>query len=164
MKFKSKFAFVELIRLSQNIGIAGAKNICIRYAMEKDADIGILADDDVYYRCEQNKSIIDVMVECIVITKIDHICCTDTTFQPIAHAKKKNITVQNYNLTISEEYSGVFFTFTKNLIHHIGYLQILPYKWGYEHIYFSKRAIEFLSTHFTSLISDIGITVDIPNC
>ena len=122
----------------KNGGVARTKNTCIRLLLEKDIDIGFLADDDLLYKSNG----IDTYTRFICKTRCPHlIACYP---HKIVHPdwKAMNYIADIYKGEKIRRHGGgvgYFLSFTPELIKQIGYFRILPGKFGSEHINFSKR-------------------------
>jgi len=122
----------------KNGGVARTKNTCIRLLLEKDIDIGFLADDDLLYKSNG----IDIYTRFICKTQCPHLiaCYPHKIVHPDWNAM--NYIADTYKGEKIRRHGGgvgYFLSFTPELIKQIGYFRILPGKFGSEHINFSKR-------------------------
>lgn len=145
--FESGFKF---IMLKENEGVSSVKNVGIQYLLDKEIDIGFLADDDILYKM----GVFDEYAKYIINTNFHHF-----GFYP--YKDHRTFPTTNHPITINDvpvqgltDSSGIFITFTPELIKKIGYFKKLPYKWGFEHIQFSRKA---LFQHGLNIYSQIDI-------
>ncbi|AUV58485.1 glycosyltransferase [Bandra megavirus] len=124
----------EIIYRPKNGGIAKAKNTCIKNLLNKNIDIGFLADDDILY----DKGWQQLYVSNIQNTGLQHMCYWPMNISP-------NVKYIDYNNTVIVNpqcgISGCFITFTRSVIDQIGYFRVYPYVYGYEHEDFTFRCV-----------------------
>ena len=141
-KILKKFNFDIFIR-PENGGVAKTKNSSIRLLLDKNIDIGFLADDDVLYK----ESCLEKYCEVILKGKIHHIgfCQMHPLVHPENEWKKMGYIKVNFNGQNIMKHSGggvgCWLSFTPELIKKIGYFKVMEGKYGYEHINFTYRCI-----------------------
>tara|TARA_B100000131_G_C18069275_1_gene593832 strand:- start:474 stop:1286 length:813 start_codon:yes stop_codon:yes gene_type:complete len=126
-----------------NGGVARAKNTSIRLLLEKNVDIGFLADDDVLYK----EGCLEKYVNSSIKGGIHHLGFCQMS--PIVHPPNEWKRMGYYKTTVNNtevmHHSGTgvgcWLSFTPELIKKIGYFYVMPGKYGYEHINFTHRAI-----------------------
>lgn len=134
-KYKHKFS---ILQLKENKGIAFSTNIGMKYLLEeKQIDIGFVCDDDVIFQ----KGFLDHCCRCILETNLHHI----NYYPEYLNSVKQVICLNNQNVCIQSGFAGCFYSFTPSLINSIGYLPILPEKYGFEHVVFSERYKKFFA-------------------
>ena len=120
----------------KNLGIAKAKNRCIKYFMDNDYDVGFLADDDLVY-CG------DVFEKYIAAHKKTDIHHFSLFVAWGCRRKLKKKKIQNFPILPTPWVNGPLLFITKQLIKKMGGFKIFPYKYGHEHSNFSIRAHKF---------------------
>ncbi|BCS83202.1 putative glycosyltransferase [Cotonvirus japonicus] len=135
----------EIIYRQKNGGISRAKNTCIKYLLQKNIDIGFLADDDIIY----NKGWQQMYVSNIIETGIQHFCYWPLNIPAtVNHAEyKSTILVKPKNAI-----SGCLMSFTREIIEKVGYFRIYPYIYGYEHEDFTYRCV---NNGFIDAVTDV---------
>jgi hypothetical protein len=137
-----KYPFNIHIR-SNNGGVARTKNTSIRLLLEKDIDIGFLADDDVLYK----EGCLEEYCSTILNGKIHHIgyCQMHPLVHPKNEWKKMGYIETEFNgqkiMKHKGKGVGCWLSFTQELIKKIGYFKVMKGKYGYEHINFTHRCI-----------------------
>ena len=127
----------------ENGGVAKAKNTSIRLLLEQNIDIGFLADDDVLYK----NNCLEEYCNCILKGKIHHIgfCQMHQLVHPKNEWEKMGYIKTQINGQVVMKHGGngvgCWLSFTPELIKKIGYFKVMPGKYGYEHINFTKRCI-----------------------
>jgi len=142
MNLLKKYKF-DIYNRKENGGVARTKNTSIRLLLEKNVDIGYLADDDVEYK----EKCIQEYTKTIVRGKIHHIGFTQMS--PIVHPKSTWKKMGYYRVKYNNQNImrhggggvGCWLSFTPELIKKIGYFRVMPGKYGYEHINFTHRCI-----------------------
>ena len=127
-----------------NGGVARTKNTSIKLLLEKNIDIGFLADDDVLYK----KGCLEEYCSTIINGNIHHIGYCQ--MHPLVHPKnewiKRGYIEINYNGQKVMKHKGrgvgCWLSFTPELIKKIGYFKVMKGKYGYEHINFTYRCIK----------------------
>ena len=115
-------------------GISAAKNTCIKSLIQANVDIGFLADDDMIYK----EGWFRIYASNIITTGVDHLAFWPREITATQH----DYLMKNTRFMYPHAgYAGCFVTFTPRLIEKIGYFRIFPYKYGSEHVDFSKRSI-----------------------
>lgn len=114
-----------------NGGIAKAKNTSILELLKQDAELMFLCDDDIEFRGGFDTAYHQAHHE----TNIHHLCWCDTSIP------RKARQVDFGSVDECQSLNGVFLTFTKEMILTIGGMQVMPQKWGHEHLGWSSRAI-----------------------
>tara|TARA_B100001093_G_scaffold466432_1_gene484824 strand:+ start:336 stop:1151 length:816 start_codon:yes stop_codon:yes gene_type:complete len=133
----------EIHLKQENGGVARAKNTSIRLLLEKNIDIGFLADDDVLYKEGCLYKYCDVILK----GKIHHIgfCQMHPLVHPKNEWKKFGYVKTNINGQEIMKHGGggvgCWLSFTPELIKKIGYFKVMRGKYGYEHINFTHRCI-----------------------
>ena len=141
-KIITKYSFDIHIRCN-NGGVARTKNTSIRLLLEKNIDIGFLADDDVLYK----NGCLEEYCSTILNGQIHHIgyCQMHPLVHPKNEWEKMGYIETEYNeqKIIKHQGGGVgcWLSFTPELIKKIGYFKVMKGKYGYEHINFTHRCI-----------------------
>lgn len=145
-----KYRFIK-----KNLGIGNNKSFCIKYFLDNRYHIGLLADDDIYWKGD----IFNVYANTLIAAKIKHLCFLPHRVKAgkqVINADRHSIIVNNITLnTVTNIKCGVLLTFTRDLIEKIGFFRVLPYKYGGEHEDFSRRA--------TALDFKENVLLDIPD-
>ena len=116
---------------ANNQGVAKCKNTSMRLAIE-NSDIGFIADDDLIYKTGWDT----IYTDAISKTHFSHF-----TFCAENRSEQEVVNNNGLNILKLKNVNGCFFTVTKNILDTIGYMRILPYKFGHEHSNFSIRCI-----------------------
>lgn len=140
-KLLSKYNF-NICRRPQNGGVAKTKNTSIRLLLEKNVDIGFLADDDMLYK----DGCIEKYCDVILKGKIHHIGFCP--MHPLVHPKNEwekfgyiKVILNGQKVMKHGGMTGCWLSFTPELIKKIGYFKVMTGKYGYEHINFSHRCV-----------------------
>jgi len=126
--------------------VAKAKNTGIRTLLEKNIDVGILVDDDVYFY----EGWLKTYTKYIEDFQLHHHAWNDRRIfeylrkaKPDAGALKSFAYLKpkkGYRLFRHPASCGIFLTFTPKLIEKIGYFKVMPGKYGGAHQHFTIRA------------------------
>jgi len=142
MNILKKYKF-DIYNRKENGGVARTKNTSIRLLLEKNVDVGYLADDDVEYK----EKCIQEYTKTIVRAKIHHIgyCQLLPIVIPKKLWKEKGYIVKKFNNVSVLQHKGrgvgCWLSFTPELIKKIGYFRVMEGKYGYEHINFTYRCL-----------------------
>ena len=104
-----------------------------------------MADDDILYKPD----CLETYTKAILNGKIHHIgfCQVDPIVRPREIWEQKGYIKINYNGQEVMKHKGrgvgCWLSFTKELIDKIGYFKVMRGKYGFEHINFTYRCIEF---------------------
>lgn len=122
-----------IIYKRDNGGLSKTKNTGINELLNRNIDVGFLADDDMLYKQGWYRLYTSTMIN----SNISHF-----TYWPLSLSNDiSNEKINNTMLTVTAGKSGCFLTFTKELINKIGYFRVFPHKYGYEHVEFTERYI-----------------------
>lgn len=119
----------------ENGGVARAKNTSIRALMDEPIDVGFLADDDVEFR----QGWWEKYLEAHEMTRIHHFSWS-TDVGPGAKTKQDYF-VDGYRIAQTRHLNGPLLTFTAKVIEQVGGFRILPGKWGYTHVHWTRRIV-----------------------
>lgn len=133
----------------KNGGISINKNRSIKWFLENalDCDLLILSDDDIIFSSTNYKyafpTISDAFTITHKVTKEPHIAgylswYNDPLSQKAFFEQFPPI-AENEHLWYCGGSQGVFLSFTREAIQKAGYFNILPTRYGYEHILYSQR-------------------------
>ena len=126
-----KASRIIVYKKSKNGGIAKVKNTSIRLLLETGVSIGFLADDDVVYHSSDWYSL---YIDNIIKTGISH-------FSFYAYDKESTVVHNDNPIVKTVGLCGCLFTFTRSMIDDIGYIRVLPNKYGHEHVAFTYKCI-----------------------
>lgn len=125
----------KIIYREKNGGISLAKNTAISELIKRGITVGFLADDDIIYHPGWN----DFYIKTLLETGVEHFCYWPSdSFHTIMLNVEKNRKPISHTLS---GISGCFLTFTKKIIHRVGYFRKMPYLYGFEHEEFTGRCI-----------------------
>lgn len=138
---------ITIIKNKNNLGISITKNKGIKALYDLGCDYIFLIDDDV--------EIIDKDFHLKYInahekTNIHHF--TPCGFTPSYPAQ--NLTKNDVSLITCRQFGGYLLFLTRTLVDHVGYFKIMTYKYGHEHVEYTKRIIKF-HPHFCDDIYDL---------
>lgn len=134
---------INVYHREENGGVARTKNTSIRILMEQNIDYGFLMDDDVIYK----RDCLETYVNAMQKTNVSHMGFCQMS--KIVHPEKE-WSKMGYYQTCINDYPvmrhggggvGCLLSFTPSLVKAIGYFKVMPGKYGYEHINFTRRAI-----------------------
>ena len=126
----------RVVRRAQNGGIARAKNTCLRVFLESDAEVGFLAEDDIIYW----RGWREAYLEAVVKTGIQHFSWY--MYDP----RDWFVQVNGFTVRAHHDLLGQFLVFTRKAVETVGGFPILPHRYGFEHVAWSRRI------HATGLI------------
>ena len=141
-KFENTF---DIIHRKDNGGVSKVKNTGIKSLLERDVDVGVLVDDDVFF----HDGWINVYTKLIEDLQLHHFTWNDRRiFENLKITKPSSGALKSFSYVQKKGYDlfkhpgtcGIFLTFTPELIEKIGYFKVMPGKIGNEHQHFTIRA------------------------
>ena len=135
---------VKLYRNNQNFGIAKTKNICIKLLEEHNVDYICLLDDDIEILDDFTDTVLSVFnsVNIPLLTNFNH------------ELNYENIKIMNYDFVITSNFFGNLLIINRDYIKKYGYFGKFEYKWGDEHIEFTKRYL--YNTKYENIAIDLS--------
>jgi len=129
---------INVYRLDNNRGISYVKNVCIKLLLNQNVDYLYLLDDDIEIL---NKDLINYVD--YVFSRCNIPMITNIHNDVLKNNPEKFI----YNdlvlyKTTHNGYFGNIMIINKLYIPIYGYFDILPHKWGYEHILLTKKYLQ----------------------
>jgi hypothetical protein len=132
---KEVFPMITIIEKKQNGGIAKCKNTCLRVLTEFNVDVYFLLDDDVEilqpFECKYIESLKEV-----------HILSGHSPEYKIEHFSYTK------NTCITEAVNGFLLCFNKKTFLTSGYFRVMDEKYGYEHVWYTKRVMKCTNTPY----------------
>jgi hypothetical protein len=146
---KMSFPNIIVIEKEINGGIAKCKNTCLRALYESNCDVFFLLDDDI----EILQPIEDIYVFSLQ-HKLISILSARLEYNPI-------ISPYFNNTIVTQELNGYLMCFTKNTFIETGYFKVFPCKYGYEHVWYTRKAMKTkLQDYYLDIInSHLYITI-----
>jgi len=132
---KEIFPMITIIEKKQNGGIAKCKNTCLRVLTEFNVDVYFLLDDDVEILQPFEYKYIESLKEVHILSghfteyKINHFSYTKNTCR-------------------TEALNGFLLCFNKKTFLTSGYFRIPEEKYGYEHVWYTKRVMSCTNTPY----------------
>lgn len=123
----------RIIQRNNNGGISRAKNTCIRALMEHGVDVGFIAEDDIRFHNGWSEA----YLKAHKMSGIHHFSWAWD--RPRMRKSRKKI--NGFDVVSTSGLNGVFLTFTPEVIRQVGGFRILPGKWGYTHVNWTRRII-----------------------
>ena len=135
---------VKLYKNNQNFGIAKTKNICIKLLEEHNVDYICLLDDDIEILDDFTDIVLSVFnsVNIPLLTNFNH------------QLNYENIKIMNHDFVITSNFFGNLLIINRDYIKKYGYFGKFEYKWGDEHIEFTKRYL--YNTKYENIAIDLS--------
>jgi hypothetical protein len=135
---------IKLYKNTQNFGIAKTKNICIKLLEEHNVDYICLLDDDIEILDDFTNTVLSVFnsVNIPLLTNFNH------------ELKYENIKIMNHDFVITSNFFGNLLIINRDYIKKYGYFGKFEYKWGDEHIEFTKRYLH--NTKYENIAIDLS--------
>jgi len=139
---------IELYINSKNYGIAKTKNICIKLLEKKNVNYICLIDDDIEILKDFSNYIINIFENTDIPVLSNYNNCK----------KYEKIIINDINFIKTENYYGNFIALNTEFIKKYGYMHIFKYKWGEEHVEFTKRYL--INTEYENYAINLDNYID----